>query len=71
MDIQAELMFDEITKTYEATFGHDPGLHRVSDEALKRIEPDSRIFDVGCSIGRLIAYRMAKAGHEVTGLDIS
>jgi hypothetical protein len=49
-------MFDDIAKTYMTTFGHDPNLHRVISEALNRIEPDSRILDVGCSIWRLIAF---------------
>ena len=71
MDIEAETMFDDIAKDYEATFAHDPSLHQVIDQALKLLEPNSCILDVGCGTGKPVSYRLAEAGHDVTGIDIS
>jgi hypothetical protein len=58
-------MFDDIVKTYKATFGHGPSLHRVINEALKRIEPDSRILNVGCSIWTLIAFSIVADSYSL------
>ncbi|KAE8365912.1 S-adenosyl-L-methionine-dependent methyltransferase [Aspergillus caelatus] len=71
MDTEAEMMFDDIAKTYEATFAHDPSLHQVIDQALDLLEPNSRVLDVGCGTGKPVSYRLAEAGHDVIGIDIS
>ena len=46
MDTEAEMMFDDIAKTYEATFPHDPSLCQVIDQTLDLLEPKSRVLDV-------------------------
>ncbi|GAB1209819.1 hypothetical protein APSETT445_008604 [Aspergillus pseudonomiae] len=46
MDTEAEMMFDDIAKTYEATFAHDPSLCQVIDQTLDLLEPKSRVLDV-------------------------
>lgn len=71
MDIEAESMFDDIAKNYEANFSEDPSLHRVIDQTLSRLEPQSQVLDVGCGTGKPVSYRLAEAGHHVTGIDIS
>jgi len=38
--------------------------------SLLELDSSSKILDVGCGIGR-ISNRLAKRGHEVTGIDIS
>ncbi|KAE8153435.1 S-adenosyl-L-methionine-dependent methyltransferase [Aspergillus avenaceus] len=71
MDTEAEIMFNEIAPNYEATFAHDPSLHQVIGQALDLLEPSSRVLDVGCGTGKPVSYRLAGAGHDVTGIDIS
>ncbi|PLB46583.1 S-adenosyl-L-methionine-dependent methyltransferase [Aspergillus steynii IBT 23096] len=71
MDVEAELMFDDIAKNYEANFAEDPSLHRVIDQALGLLSPHSQVLDVGCGTGKPVSYRLAEAGHDVTGIDIS
>lgn len=41
------------------------------DELLRRLEPSSRVLDLGCGNGVPVARRLAHAGHIVTGLDLS
>lgn len=64
-------MFDDIAENYEANFSHDPSLLRAIDQALELINPNSCILDVGCGTGKPVSYKMAEAGHSVTGIDIS
>ncbi|KAH8422505.1 class I SAM-dependent methyltransferase [Aspergillus melleus] len=71
MEVEAELMFDDIAKNYEATFAEDPSLHQVIDQVLGLLKPESQVLDVGCGTGKPVSYRLAEAGHDVTGIDIS
>lgn len=71
MDVAAQTMFDEIAKRYEGAFSEDPSLHQIIDRSLGLLEPNSSVLDVGCGTGRPVLYRLAAAGHRVTGIDIS
>ncbi|XHF98643.1 hypothetical protein AWENTII_002189 [Aspergillus wentii] len=71
MDTMAETMFDEIAKRYEAAFSEDPSLHQIIDRVLPLLPRNSCILDVGCGTGKPVSFRMARAGHKVTGIDIS
>jgi SAM-dependent methyltransferase len=41
------------------------------DSILTNLAPGSRVLDLGCGSGRPIAEAFLKAGHAVTGLDLS
>lgn len=71
MDREAETMFDDIASRYESNFAHDIGLNNTLDQVLFMLPARSRILDIGCGTGRPVSFRMATAGHEVTGIDIS
>ncbi|KAI9036828.1 class I SAM-dependent methyltransferase [Aspergillus affinis] len=71
MAAEAELMFDDIAKNYEATFAEDPSLHQVIDQVLSLLKPESQVLDVGCGTGKPVSHRLAQAGHHVTGIDIA
>jgi SAM-dependent methyltransferase len=63
--------FDRIGEHYDAAFPHKEGQNAAGEWLIERLPPRSRVLDVGCGTGTPTARRLADAGHEVTGIDIS
>ncbi|MFJ4466689.1 class I SAM-dependent methyltransferase [Streptomyces sp. NPDC089424] len=68
---RAATVFDAIGAAYEQAFAGSAA-HRASLEwLLGRLEPGSRVLDVGSGTGRPTAQVLADAGHDVLGVDVS
>jgi ubiquinone/menaquinone biosynthesis C-methylase UbiE len=67
----AATVFDALGSAYEKAFAGSEA-HRASLEwMLERLEPGSRVLDVGSGTGRPTAETLAGAGHRVLGVDVS
>ncbi|MEU5538684.1 class I SAM-dependent methyltransferase [Streptomyces sp. NPDC020362] len=67
----AAVVFDALGLDYEKAFASS-GAHRASLRwLLDRLEPGSRVLDVGSGTGRPTAQTLAAAGHRVLGVDVS
>ncbi|WP_086740934.1 class I SAM-dependent methyltransferase, partial [Streptomyces glaucescens] len=67
----AATVFDALGSAYEKAFAGSEA-HRASLEwVLERLEPGSRVLDVGSGTGRPTAETLAGAGHRVLGVDVS
>jgi SAM-dependent methyltransferase len=62
--------FDALGLTYEHAFRDAPAVADVV-ERLTALAPGSRVLDVGSGTGRPVAERLAAAGLDVTGIDVS
>lgn len=71
MTVSAEELFNGLGQQYEESYVDNAGLEEVIDCALKELPPKSRVLDVGCGTGKPVAARVARAGHEIHGIDIS
>ncbi|MFD0007510.1 class I SAM-dependent methyltransferase [Streptomyces sp. NPDC127178] len=68
---RAAAVFDALGLAYERAFAGSE-THRASLAWLAgRLEPGSRVLDVGCGTGRPTAETLAAAGHGVLGIDAS
>ncbi|KAM5430445.1 hypothetical protein McanCB56680_007208 [Microsporum canis] len=68
--ITAEVLFDQISESYEDAYGDNVGLNTAFARLNEYHEPGSSVLDVGCGPGGP-ASRLAKAGFNVTGIDVS
>lgn len=71
MTITAKTLFDEIGQKYEDAYVKNPKLEQIVDHILIQLFPNSDVLDVGCGTGKPVADRIANAGHNVHGIDVS
>ncbi|KAF4170029.1 hypothetical protein CNMCM6936_005174 [Aspergillus lentulus] len=71
MTVSAEELFDAIGQQYEDVYAENPGLEEVIQLALAELKPKSQVLDVGCGTGKPVASDIARAGHNVYGIDVS
>jgi ubiquinone/menaquinone biosynthesis C-methylase UbiE len=63
--------YDALSIRYDEATGADSKYQDWIDTLLTRLEPGSRILDVGCGSGVPIVRDLTAAGHRVIGVDIS
>jgi ubiquinone/menaquinone biosynthesis C-methylase UbiE len=63
--------FDRIGEHYDEAFPHKDGQIAAGEWLLERLPSGSRVLDAGCGTGIPTARQLARAGHKVTGVDIS
>jgi ubiquinone/menaquinone biosynthesis C-methylase UbiE len=66
-----EALFDALGGAYEKAFAEAEAHHASLAWLLYRLEPGSRVLDVGSGTGRPTAAVLAEAGHDVLGVDVS
>ncbi|MFJ9824272.1 class I SAM-dependent methyltransferase [Streptomyces sp. NPDC101160] len=69
--LSAAQLFDGLGAEYEKAFGTLPEQLAAVDWLTARLPAGSRVLDVGSGTGRPVAGLLARAGHEVTGIDVS
>lgn len=67
---QAEA-FDAIGNRYDEVFPHKEGQIEASEWLARSLPAGSRVLDVGCGTGIPTSRRLAQAGFEVVGIDLS
>ncbi|MEU4875759.1 MULTISPECIES: class I SAM-dependent methyltransferase [Streptomyces] len=68
---RAARVFDALGSAYETAFAHSEAHRRSLEWLLGRLTPRSRVLDVGSGTGRPTAETLARAGHQVLGVDVS
>lgn len=63
--------YDSLGAKYETGFAHDEGLISFVKTLVTLLPSSSNVLDMGCGTGKPVAYSLAQAGHDVTGVDIS
>jgi cyclopropane fatty-acyl-phospholipid synthase-like methyltransferase len=63
--------YDVLSIRYDEVTGADSKYRSWIEELLTRLDPGSRVLDVGCGSGVPVAHALAESGHQVTGVDIS
>lgn len=72
-DTSAQAVFDSVGAAYEDAFANLEG----QDEAIQWLIAElsssqpAKVLDLGCGTGRPVCSRLADAGHEVLGIDVS
>ncbi|MFF5447795.1 class I SAM-dependent methyltransferase [Streptomyces sp. NPDC012888] len=69
--MDAAELFDGMGIEYERAFARLPGQLEALDWLVERLPPGARVLDVGSGTGRPVAETLARAGHDVTGIDVS
>ncbi|MER5932038.1 methyltransferase domain-containing protein [Streptomyces sp. NPDC002054] len=64
-------LFDGMGAEYEEAFGHLPGQLAALEWLTARLPERARVLDIGSGTGRPVADALVRAGHEVTGIDVS
>ncbi|MEY9946028.1 class I SAM-dependent methyltransferase [Kitasatospora sp. GAS1066B] len=68
---RAAQLFDTLGLTYEQAYGHLPEQLAAIDWLAARLPARARVLDIGSGTGRPTADLLARAGHRVTGIDVS
>lgn len=68
--LTAEVLFDQVSKSYEDAYGNNAGLERALDRLKDCHDAGASVLDVGCGPGGPASY-LGKAGFNVTGIDVS
>ncbi|MEE1820304.1 UPF0146 family protein [Streptomyces sp. SP18ES09] len=69
--VTAAELFDGLGIAYEHAFVRLPAQRAAVDWLTARLGAGARVLDVGCGTGRPVADLLARAGCEVTGIDVS
>ncbi|MFD0376245.1 class I SAM-dependent methyltransferase [Streptomyces sp. NPDC127112] len=64
-------VFDALAGRYEEAFGAVPAQREALGWLAARLPRGARVLDVGSGTGRPTAETLARAGCEVTGIDVS
>jgi len=67
----AAQLFDALGIQYEHAYGHLPERLAAIDWLAARLPPGARVLDIGSGTGRPAADLLTRAGHAVTGIDVS
>ncbi|WP_369275320.1 class I SAM-dependent methyltransferase [Streptomyces sp. R11] len=67
---QAEA-FDAIGERYDEAFPHKEGQVAAAEWLIGSLPRGSRVLDLGCGTGLPTARRLAEAGFDVVGVDLS
>ncbi|MEU1302095.1 class I SAM-dependent DNA methyltransferase [Streptomyces shenzhenensis] len=67
---QAEA-FDAIGDRYDEAFPHKEGQVAAAEWLVESLPPGARVLDLGCGTGLPTARRLADAGFQVVGVDLS
>ncbi|GAA1522247.1 class I SAM-dependent methyltransferase [Kribbella lupini] len=63
--------YDALSERYDEAYGGESKYRAWIDRLLDQLDAHSRVLDVGCGSGLPLARELARAGHAVTGVDIS
>lgn len=63
--------YDALSIRYDEATGADAKYNDWIGTLMARLEPASRVLDIGCGSGVPMARDLTAAGHHVTGVDIS
>lgn len=69
--VSAAELFDGLGIAYEHAFVRLPAQQRAVEWLTARLAEGARVLDVGSGTGRPVADLLARAGCEVTGIDVS
>ncbi|CAM5675036.1 methyltransferase [Streptomyces avidinii] len=64
-------VFDALGERYDDLFGSVPEQVEALDWLVARLPAGARVLDVGSGTGRPTAELLVRAGHAVTGIDVS
>ncbi|MET9856796.1 class I SAM-dependent methyltransferase [Streptomyces sp. NPDC006450] len=64
-------VFDALGERYEDLFGSVPAQLKALEWLVERLPSGAQVLDVGSGTGRPTAEVLVRAGHSVTGIDVS
>lgn len=64
-------MWDALNMEYEDAYKNNPYKEALVKDAISRLEPGSRVLDLGCGTGAPVAQMLAAAGMIVVGTDVA
>ncbi|PHH74762.1 hypothetical protein CDD80_2860 [Ophiocordyceps camponoti-rufipedis] len=70
-NLDAEQLFDELSRSYEDAYADNPGLNKVLARLGKDVGAEAAVLDVGCGTGNPVSSFFADRGCHVTGIDVS
>lgn len=64
-------IYQSAAQSYQDVFANDHVVLAFIDRVLNYLPPQSHILDVGCGTGKPVGVRLAAAGHQLNGIDVS